>query len=295
MDLHTIARTLGGEVAGQQVLAPGRGHSAKDRSMWVRPSSSAPDGLLVGSFCGDPWQDCKDYVRQRLGLSRDVPARPRSVERAPRAVEADPDDAERTRRAIGIWAQARDPHGTIVEVYFHSRGLDLPDGAAAWLRFAPACPWREGAETLRVPAAVLLFRDVRTDEPRAIHRIRLTPNGEKVARMMLGPVGGAAIKIDEDVTMGLTIGEGSETSVAARQLGLRPVWALGSAGAIGAFPVLSGVEALTILEELDDSGANAKAIETCASRWQAAGREVLIVSPCQGGDVSDAIKFGRAV
>ncbi|WP_395697975.1 toprim domain-containing protein [Methylocella sp.] len=110
--------------------------------------------------------------------------------------------------------------------------------------------------------------------------------------MMLGPVAGAAIKIDadEDVTMGLTVGEGAETCVAARQLGLRPVWALGSAGAIGAFPVLPGVEALTILEELDDAGANGRAIEACASRWRAAGREVLIVSPLLGGDINDSIK-----
>src|SRR4051794_18444545 len=54
------------------------------------------------------------------------------------------------------------------------------------------------------------------------------------------------------VTIGLTVGEGVETCLSARQLGLRPAWALGSVRAIRTFPVLSGIEALTILEETDD-------------------------------------------
>ena len=49
--------------------------------------------------------------------------------------------------------------------------------------------------------------------------------------------------------MGIAIGEGFETCMAARQIGFRPVWALGSVGAIEDFPVLSGIECLTILGE----------------------------------------------
>jgi hypothetical protein len=56
--------------------------------------------------------------------------------------------------------------------------------------------------------------------------------------------------------------------------GFAPAWALGSAGGIRTFPVLSGIEALTILAETDDSGANEHAIRKCFSRWSAAGREV---------------------
>ena len=67
-DLRMIARALGGEVCGRQVLAPGPGHSPRDRSLAIRPSSAAPDGLLVHSHAGDDWRDCRDYVRQRLGL-----------------------------------------------------------------------------------------------------------------------------------------------------------------------------------------------------------------------------------
>jgi AAA domain-containing protein len=94
-------------------------------------------------------------------------------------------------------------------------------------------------------------------------------------------VGGAAIKIDgdQDVEYGLTICEGFETGMAGRDLGLRPVWALGSAGAIGSFPLLSGIDALTILAETDDRGANARAVRTCGDRWAAADRDVLVATP----------------
>jgi hypothetical protein len=137
---------------------------------------------------------------------------------------------------------------------------------------------------------VALYRDIVTDKPVAIHRTALTTDGQKIDRKMLGPVGGAAIKIDADahVTTGLAIGEGIETCLAARQLGFRPVWALGSAGAIAAFPVLPGLEALTILAEHD--ATNAKAVQACGERWTAAGREVIVVRPRVGKDVNDAIR-----
>ena len=62
---------------------------------------------------------------------------------------------------------------------------------------------------------------------------------------MLGDATEGAIKLDADdaVTTGLTIGEGIETVLAARQLGFKPAWATGSVAMMGTFPVLSGIEA----------------------------------------------------
>ena len=57
-----------------------------------------------------------------------------------------------------------------------------------------------------------------------------------------------------------------------------------------AFPVLSGIESLTMLAETDDSGANARAVETCGERWSAAGREVIVATPRVVGDILDAMK-----
>ena len=135
-----------------------------------------------------------------------------------------------------------------------------------------------------------LFRNIVTNEPQAISRTFLDHEARKIERRFLGPVGGAAIKLDadEDVLGGLHIGEGIETCMAARMLGLRPAWALGSAGAIAAFPVLSGVECLSLLREHDD--ANKRAADACASNWTAAGREVFNIRPIAGKDINDAIK-----
>ena len=98
---------------------------------------------------------------------------------------------------------------------------------------------------------------------------------------------GTAVKLDadENVLSGLHVGAGVETCLAARQLGLRPVWALGSKYAIGSFAVLSGVEALTILAEPD-----ATAEVACAKLWHAAGREVFINRAVGGKDLNDAIR-----
>jgi hypothetical protein len=63
----SIARALGGVAKGDSVLAPGPGHSAKDRSLSVKADSSAPDGFVVFSHAGDDPIKCRDYVRERCG------------------------------------------------------------------------------------------------------------------------------------------------------------------------------------------------------------------------------------
>ena len=166
------------------------------------------------------------------------------------------------------------PRGTIAESYLRSRALGLDtDIAGAVLRFNPRCPWRDkdADETIFVPAMIGAMRSIASDEITSIHRTRLSPDGEKLDRRTLGIVAGAAIKLDPDetVTHGLHFGEGVESCMSARQLGLKPTWALGSTSNIAAFPVLLGIECLTILAENDD--ASAKAVQVCGERWHAAG------------------------
>ena len=199
-----------------------------------------------------------------------------------------PDDAatERSAFALRIWNEGRDPRGTAVANYLASRGLALTgDAAADVIRFHPKLKL-DGTPT---GAMVSLFRDVTTNEPCGIHRTFLDGAGRKLARKMLGRCKHAAIKLDadENVTLGLTIGEGVETGLAARLAGFRPVWVLGSSGAIAAFPVLPGLEAITILGEVGDRGANHHAAQACAARWMDDGQEAFIVSPCVGSDFND--------
>ena len=69
LSLQTLARALGGEVSGGQVLAPGPGHSPTDRSMSVKLDASAPGGFLIYSFAGDDVNACRDHVRETVGLA----------------------------------------------------------------------------------------------------------------------------------------------------------------------------------------------------------------------------------
>lgn len=89
-DLRGIAVALGGEVSGRQVLAPGPGHGPRDRSLSVHIAPDAPDGFVAFSHAGDDWKECRDYIRQRLGLERHA-ERPAARPRPQPAGEVPPD------------------------------------------------------------------------------------------------------------------------------------------------------------------------------------------------------------
>ncbi len=90
LTLQQIARALGGEVVGTQVLAPAPGHGPKDRGLCVKLSPSAPDGFLVHLFNGGDPIAAKDYVRQKLGIE---PFKPNSKTKPARTTSYDYFDA----------------------------------------------------------------------------------------------------------------------------------------------------------------------------------------------------------
>jgi putative DNA primase/helicase len=305
-DLRSIAVALGGVVSGRQVLAPGPGHSPRDRSLAIRISDQAPDGFLVHSHAGDDWRECREYVRSRLGLPPWEPGdeRPRTIqpshvdkwdfgvvdldaEERPRTE----DDLVRIERAQALWSEGSDPRRTAAEYYLRSRALVLPDELAGGvLRFHPECPWRNEStgRTDRIPCLIAAFRSIDDDIITAIHRIRVDQPARwpKTDRRMLGVVHRAAIKLGAPGGK-LTIGEGVETCMAASQLGLGPAWALGSVGSISFFPVTDGVSELTILAETGDPSA--RAIKICGRRWRRAGRRVLVSRSSVGADHNDIL------
>ena len=287
LDPRVVARALGGSVSGRHVIAPGPGHSRADRSLSIEIDPAAPDGFRCNSFAGDDWRECRDYVRQALGLGAWQRWRKRSAPCRPTRPMAPPDDVgERTALALRLWNEAHDPRDTPAAVHLASRDLTLTDDVAGdVIRFHPKLKF----EGVHVGAIVALFRDVASNEPCGIHRTFLDSDGRKLDRKMLGRARCAAIKLDadENVTLGLHIGEGLETCLAARLAGFRPVWALGSASAIAVFPVLSGMEAITVLGEVNDGGVNHRATKACAARWIEAGREAFIVAPLSGDDLND--------
>jgi hypothetical protein len=67
LTLNEIARALGGDVSGRSARVPGPGHSPGDRSLSISLADNQ-DGFICYSFAGDDPIQCKDYVRQKLGL-----------------------------------------------------------------------------------------------------------------------------------------------------------------------------------------------------------------------------------
>jgi putative DNA primase/helicase len=316
IDTRAIAVALGGQVTGTNtILCPGPGHSPRDRSLAVRLDPRAPDGFLVFSHCGDDWRDCRDHVRQRLGLPTWQPGdgRQRRVpqQHAPKwdlaALEDElkdipppwsEDELARIANAQRLWNEATNPRGTLAEKYLREvRALTLPDEIAGTvLRFHGECPWRDEntGKTIYVPALITPFRSIDGDEITAVHRIGLRPDGNKIDRRMLGIVSRAAVKLDQISGDTLAIGEGIESCMAARELGHAPAWALGSVGAISFFPILDGIRTLIILGEHDE--ANARAVEICRTRWRKGDRRVRVAMPREGlSDMNDVLIAKKAL
>jgi hypothetical protein len=189
-------------------------------------------------------------------------------------------EAGRSVAALRLWREGVDPRGTFAETYLASRRLELDGDIAGYV-----LRWHPGQG-----AMLALFRNIGTGEPQAVSRTFLDLGGRKIGRRFLGPVGGCAVMLDafDAVTTGLHVGEGIETCLAARQFGFRPAWAVGSAGTVASFPVLNGVEHLTLLAEHDE--ASARAVQACAIRWDAAGREVVLNRPIGGKDLNDVLR-----
>lgn len=289
MNIFYVAKALGGEVAGpNNVLCPGPGHSPRDRSLSV---TFTGEDFTVYSHAGDDWRDCKDHVRERLGMGDFKPTDRRP---APVVVTPSPEDRDRTQRAGTIWREARSIEGTPAAAYLASRGVSYHGEA---LRWHPSCPFGKD----RLGCMVALVRNIITNEPQAVHRTAIDGTGKKLShlgsngRLSFGPVGGGAVKLTDDdaVTTVIAIGEGIETALSIRELpelGNMPVWSLLSAGGITNFPVLPGIESVWIAADNDASGTGQKAARTAAERLNAANVETIILASTQAGaDLNDKV------
>lgn len=288
MNAEAIARGLGGHRHAGYWTAKCPAHDDKSPSLSIRETA---DGIvLVKCHAGCDQDVVLDALRD-LGLwpeRGEYRERPAAMARPKHAEE--PTEAERTANALRIWYEARHPLASPVETYLASRGCagPLPEIGERVLRYHASCPF--GTE--RHPAMVALMRDIRTDEPRGIHRTALDAAGAAIIRdgkklkLTLGPIRNAAVKLsaDEDVSLGLGVCEGIETGLSILAAGWAPVWALGNAGAISRFPVLAGIEALSVFADNDESKTGINAARTCAARWHEA---VIYLPKGTGSDWAD--------
>ena len=194
-------------------------------------------------------------------------------------------------RAEAIWRRTRRLCGTVGEAYLLYRGCLLPP---------PDSDLRFLEQTDRHPPSLCArVTNAETNAPMTLHFTRLATDGRGKAgteqdKLLLGGhrKKGGVVRLwpNESVTTGLALAEGIESALAAARL-FQPAWAAIDASNLAQFPVLPGVDALTIFADHDNIGIIAA--KACARRWHAAGREVRIRAPRLFG--TDAADVAREV
>lgn len=308
--LNTIKPRLAGRIGDLALDLIGTAPTSKTATEWRFGSKGALAVRVAGPKCGtfadfsaDAKGDAIDLIRHMracstadalrwaaawLGEAVEPPARSAAPPTRPEAPEGT------TPLARRLWAEAQPAAGTLADAYLRHRGLALETDAP--LRFHPAA-WRAAGDGPRGPAMIALMTDPASAEPRGVHITYLARDGRgkapgKRSKIMLGRVGTIRLVPDDAVTLGLGLAEGVETSLAVMQrAGWRPVWAATSAGAIASFPVLPGVETITLFADADTAGE--RAATQCAVRWAEAGIPSRILRP-PAGDFDDASMTGRA-
>ena len=192
-------------------------------------------------------------------------------------------------RAESIWRRTQPLRDTVGETYLLHRGCLLPP-ADSDLRFLEPTDRHPPTLCARVTNA-------QTNRPQTLHFTRLAADGRGKAgteqdKLLLGGhrKKGGVIRLwpDECVTHGLALAEGIESVLAAAHV-FTPIWATVDAGNMTGFPVLAGIEALTIFADHDEAGI--KAARECAARWRDAGREVRVLrARTAGADLADITK-----
>ena len=296
-DLRAIAKAIGGDVVGHQVLAPGPGHSRKDRSLSIRLSATAPEGFIAFSHAGDNFMDCRDHVKRALGIATD---RTPPQTRTPRTPQDDDRDARVlmfTKRIISEIVPLADSPG---ENYLRDvRGIDTSAIADVLERtdaigWHPSVLFREEGHALhdkRIGCIVAVMTDAVTGKPTGGVSRTYVHEGQKVTKARgLGPAGVVRLSLDEDVLGGLHLAEGLETTLTAMSIGVRPTWATGSATILAKLPVLAGIESISVIADHGSNGAGERAARELQARWEISGREVRIWKSKTLGDLNDFIK-----
>jgi hypothetical protein len=273
---------------GVHVTGPKRG--------WFHDNEADQHGdalAFVAHMLGVSMPEACRWALGRLGMAAGahLPApRPR-----PPAAPRERPESGTLELARSLWREGLQAVGSPVATYLASRGLTLPDDAP--LRFHPAC-WRNRKNGPHGPAMLAAMTDPCSGAWVGVHVTYLRPDGAGKAegpgaKIKLGHAGTIRLVPDEDVTTGLGIAEGIETALAVMQWrDWRPVWAAGDVGSIRGFPVLTGIEALTIFADADDGGASMDAARECAERWADAGQEAWVRPAPAGKDFADLT--GRA-
>ncbi|MFL5255183.1 MAG: toprim domain-containing protein [Rhodopila sp.] len=262
-------------------------HGPGDK-LWLK---NAGRRLFVGCYYGCAPAEIHQQINQMVRSGRYTPEC---------AVESrggdQPRETESSRMAgaAGIW-KASSPEVTLLRGYLAYRCIDIDKAGLRWgdLRLHPSLRHPSGQSS---PAMVALVRD-HNDEPRAIHRTWLAPDGRSKAaldpvRMTLGPVSGCAVRL-ADADKDLLLGEGIESALSAMQLKGLPGWATLSASGIRAVRLPPSIRCVVIAADHDKVGM--EAAWCLCRRLEAEGRRIDIIRPRQEGcDFNDLLRRAPA-
>ena len=303
-----------------------------DDRFWVVPSLNVA-GCRGCDFRGDAIalemhlsdSSFVDAVRALIGQDAGTPTRrqPTAEEiaaRLAREAERKRAEAEEQRRkemsAARIVAQLQPIAGTPGETYLRDvRKIDVSHWAVkraledvatlGWcehILFHQDNPSKPGHELNGqwLSAIVAIQTDPITAERTGGITRTFIHQGRKVCRAMslagVGRLGIIRLSPDDEVGAGLHICEGIESALSLMQMGFCPMWAAGSTSQLKSFPVLAGVECLTIIADhdiADEAGrqASQQAARETRQRWAAAGRETVMKIPkTPGEDANDILK-----
>jgi hypothetical protein len=286
IDPANIARTLGGEAVGGQVLCPEpAGHSPGDRSLSVAFSAAAPAG-----FGRDGWRRCRDDVGERRVLRNQ--RRGRSSERCDAKSHERP-LARRDRRALWFWSQRRPILRSIDKCYLReARGYLGP--IASTLSFLPA----RGEHG---PALIVAHGFASEPEPGtlaiaeknvgAVHLTRLAANSHgriDTITAWRGAAGSPMVFAPCNDALGLATTERIEGGLSIFAATGPGVWAAGSAGqmAFCGRPVMADRRTAALdlrfdhLEEISD-----RALSYCRSIQTAAAKREPVATTLYCGQV----------
>lgn len=282
MSLREVARRLGGDVIGaHQVVAPGPGHSRKDRSLTIAIREHAPEGFLVHSHAGDDFRTCRQLVREKCGLSGWEPRRvlPRAGHRRVAACPFTPPtqdcgkhpppghDEEEARRKLAtaraLWDASVPLQGTPAETYLRA-ARRITCVSPSTLRFLPA-------RGNHPPALIAAFGIPCEPEPgilllpprhiTGVHLTRLQPDGSSkvhnTSKIMLGRSSGSPIVLAPMTDLcGLGIAEELENALSHHIATGLGVWAAGCASRLPSLAAVVPpyVETVSIVVDDDDAG-----------------------------------------
>ncbi|MCA3139745.1 MAG: toprim domain-containing protein [Rhodocyclaceae bacterium] len=193
-------------------------------------------------------------------------------------------DGWKIDRARAIWTASRPITGTPGADYLLGRGCTLPP-VNSDIRFS------QSVDLFGLTGPALVGRITRADDASSMRGLHVTwimndgTGWKRTERRYLGAKADGVVRLwsDEDVDVRVGIAEGIETTLALADTH-RPAWATMDAGNLAAFPVLPGIEALTIAADRDKSGTGQRAALACMRRWRAAGKTVCVVAADELGD-----------